>query len=139
MSNSYIHCLKIYSVNLSIQSKRGKIQSRKNSVFGHFSRSARELVLINMVGTSDVIIKSKRDFSKRILFHHCRDFGYEMELNSFNKQWLRVHWASCLGSMSNVFLVIMCNEWKCCRCFIKMLGKPSTIFYINRFKTGISI
>ena len=31
---------KIYGVNLRIQSKYGKMQTRKNSVFGHFSRSA---------------------------------------------------------------------------------------------------
>ena len=30
---------KIYAVNLRIQSKCGKIRTRKNSVFGHFSRS----------------------------------------------------------------------------------------------------
>ena len=29
----------IYGVNLPIQSKYGKIRTRKNSVFGHFSRS----------------------------------------------------------------------------------------------------
>ena len=29
----------IYSVNLRIQSKCGKIRTRKSSVFGHFSRS----------------------------------------------------------------------------------------------------
>ena len=29
----------IYSINLQIQSKHSKIQTRNNSVFGHFSRS----------------------------------------------------------------------------------------------------
>ena len=31
---------KIYGINLRIQSEYGNIQTRKNSVFGHFSRSA---------------------------------------------------------------------------------------------------
>ena len=35
----------IYRLNLRIQSKYGKIQTRKNSVFGHFSRSKRQSYL----------------------------------------------------------------------------------------------
>ena len=31
----------IYSINLRIQSKYGKIRTRKNSVYGHFLRSAK--------------------------------------------------------------------------------------------------
>ena len=43
----YLHYVKsvqirrFYAVNLRIQSEYGKIRTRKNSVFGHFSRSAR--------------------------------------------------------------------------------------------------
>ena len=37
--------MEIYKVNLRIQSKYRKIQTRKNSVFGHFSRSAMTLLL----------------------------------------------------------------------------------------------
>ena len=34
---------KIYSANLRIQSEYRKIRTRKNCVFGHFSRSARDM------------------------------------------------------------------------------------------------
>ena len=36
--------MEIYSVNLRIQPEYGKIRTRKNSVFGHFSRSAMFLI-----------------------------------------------------------------------------------------------
>ena len=35
----YLSLLPLYSVNLRVQSEYGKIRSRKNSVFEHFSRS----------------------------------------------------------------------------------------------------
>ena len=35
----YSDCTEIYSINLCIQSEYKKIRTRKNSVFGHFSRS----------------------------------------------------------------------------------------------------
>ena len=39
----------IYEVNLRIHSEHRKMQTRKNSVFGHFSRSVREPRLIKRV------------------------------------------------------------------------------------------
>ena len=66
-----------------------------------------EPVLFVTVHTSDLIIKSNGDFRKKILFHYYPDFVCEMELNSFNKQTLRAYRASYLGSMPNIFLVIM--------------------------------
>ena len=39
----------IYSVNLSVQSKYGKIRNGKNSVFGHFSRNKSVKYTLNVV------------------------------------------------------------------------------------------
>ena len=44
----------IYGVNLRIQSEYREIRTRKNSVFGHFSRSAMFLVI--------AMVEFKRDF-----------------------------------------------------------------------------
>ena len=47
----YRHCVKsvqirsIYAVNLCIQSESEKMRTRKNSVFGHFLRSERQVKL----------------------------------------------------------------------------------------------
>ena len=47
-----MHALcEIYGVNLRIQSGSGKIPTRKNSVFGHFSRCDRKLIFFSVVVT----------------------------------------------------------------------------------------
>ena len=45
--------LNIYSINLRIQSKYRKIRARKNSVFGHFSRSAHSMNVESCIPFSD--------------------------------------------------------------------------------------
>ena len=45
-----------YFVSLSIQSKCGKIQTRKNSVFGHFSRSAYNHQLSCVIITNSISV-----------------------------------------------------------------------------------
>ena len=35
----FYHCVKSWTLNLRIQSECGKIRTRKNSAFGHFSHS----------------------------------------------------------------------------------------------------
>ena len=44
----------IYGVNLSIPSKYGKIRTRKNSVFGHFSRSVNKLVPADILQQTEI-------------------------------------------------------------------------------------
>ena len=51
--------MEIYSVNLRIQSKYRKIRTRKNSVFGHFSRS----VAYQLIASSPKITKNGRSKS----------------------------------------------------------------------------
>ena len=71
----------IYSVNLRIQSEYRKIQTRNNSVFGHFSRSA--WLIKNIIGGNIYLSLTKRQTKH---FQHC---GWNRVL------WIRVkksHW-----------------------------------------------
>ena len=61
----------IYGVNLRIQSKYRKIQTRKNSVFGHFSRSVYCLLII-----SSYLTLRWDYFDEGILF--CLGLGFDI-------------------------------------------------------------
>ena len=51
----------IYSANLRIQSEYRKVRTRKNSVFGHFSRSETE---VNCAGQPEQLIHEIRTVEK---------------------------------------------------------------------------
>ena len=60
----------IYRVNFRVQSKCGKVQTRKNSVFEHFSRSARfslaSITLWNKPSRHGVLTVAELRFSKSL-------------------------------------------------------------------------
>ena len=60
----------IYRVNFHVQSKYGKVQTRKNSVFGHFLRSARfsvdSITLWNKPSRHGVLTVAELRFSKSL-------------------------------------------------------------------------
>ena len=59
----------IYSINLRIQSKYGKIRTRKNSVYGHFLRSAK---VMNEA-------EDKRQIGRRYMFKRPQSVGKRRE------------------------------------------------------------
>ena len=53
---------KIYFVNLRIQSEYRKIQTRKNSVFGYFSRGDLALLMMQLEGRLKNVLKQGKGY-----------------------------------------------------------------------------
>ena len=97
-----------YSVTLRIQSECGKIRTRTNSVFGHFSRNA--FVTNDYNHTSLNIISSQQFFTKfRSSHQRCSmKKGVLKNFVKFKGKYL-YHFALKRGSGTGVFLWILSN------------------------------
>ena len=106
-----------HTVSLCIQSKCGKIRTRKNYVFGHFSRS----VKLWWVGARErkkmaffvPFILSKRSFFKICVLSQCIVYRTQFQNNFFyiSKNITSYNFAACFLKSSKTFSVSL-NELK---------------------------
>ena len=105
----------IYVVNLYIQSEYRKIRTRKNSAFGHFSRSAKiftfKSVWIAMTGLNLSTGACKKISKFR------KVSGFQLRVSVMVKYWLpftwthKVHFSRIFRSFLNSFFFKHCQLW----------------------------
>ena len=71
-------CEKYYGVNFRIQSEYMKIRTRKNSVFGHFSRSVRHKKRVNIYNVDIkkiVLLFNEKSYNKILIVYDNYCYG----------------------------------------------------------------
>ena len=114
---------KSYGVALRIHSEYGKIQTRKSSIFGHFSRSFSNLnqsiwawlilwglsgIVILDVGPIVCIVISEELFSNLPFVNVISDVG-PIDVGPSSTF---LHHPGCIISSLNILLVSLCDFWK---------------------------